>query len=171
MIDMFEAAGCMLRLIMWPTELLWNDITQVYDEFGQNVGASSTNKKKKKAGRKKTKNKDNILASLNNEPSSSLVSGSFYQIGMHFRCGDRYSYAKFKLHTDGYDRHACIEDADSSHPKTLYMRAGNPVDIGKCAKSSYKNYDRLLQKQQRKFKRMLSTSGVSTGNQLFYGCC
>ncbi len=36
-VDLFEVAGCMLRLALWPTEVLWQDIDKTYKEYGKQI--------------------------------------------------------------------------------------------------------------------------------------
>eukprot|EP01034_Spumella_vulgaris_P039292 gene39292-48544_t len=31
--DLFEVAGCMLRLAFWPTEYLWDEVNKIYQTF------------------------------------------------------------------------------------------------------------------------------------------
>eukprot|EP01041_Mallomonas_annulata_P005993 gene5993-12079_t len=35
--DLYEAAGCMLRLVLWPTEHLWNAVHKVLEQYSYNV--------------------------------------------------------------------------------------------------------------------------------------
>lgn len=57
--DLFEAAGCMLRLAMWPTERLWKALDK------------------------------SLRSQLLSRPSMATS----YQVGFHFRCGDK-SFSK-----------------------------------------------------------------------------
>jgi hypothetical protein len=237
--DLFEVAGCMLRLLMWPTERMWEEADKGYNillgelksSMLANVTAtspaslaakeqaasnnkeaveeedeqeeesedavedkdeeSSSKKKKKKnsSSKKKDKNKKQKKASKKKKDSKKKKSKStpnesvgedlspqrkltkreqklLQQIdiyasnttervpftlqeeapmlfGLHFRCGDRWSYLKFKLHTDGHDANACVVEAPDSiggdtglddGQKSQYHRAGNPASIGECAK-------------------------------------
>ena len=61
--DLYEVGGCLLRLAMWPTDLLFEQI----HELGRSVFK-------------------NILKDQNDVKSDHL--GLDYQIGVHFRCGD-----------------------------------------------------------------------------------
>lgn len=178
-VDFFEVAGCMLRLVMWPTEALWSDIHSLYHRF-ENPKAGKKKKRKGKETKSKNKTKKetmeegaSLIPFLNTVDSSLLKDEPFTQIGMHFRCGDRWSFAGFKLHTDGYDRYACILDDEnneekqqaitsqtskSKHEKSLYLVGGNPVSMGKCAAAVRTEYVMDHDKEQRKRKRKLLKS-------------
>jgi hypothetical protein len=89
-VDLFEAAGCMLRLTMWPTEQLWTDVHGIYREAeNPHESSSSSNNNSSSSSQPATTTTDDSSTLLRSEP--------FTQIGMHFRCGDRESYAGSKL--------------------------------------------------------------------------
>jgi hypothetical protein len=253
--DLFEAAGCMLRLAMWPTDRLWALVdeaaadllrdtvaslraqallTDNEDNNNDNSNDNSNEKKEtmvtankkmtrsskhsdtensKKRGKSKDKKKKNQKKKKTKKTTSSFVAdstdsvvdlngelqslslqqkqeekeekeqqqeqlqlqqllstststqwrwvetgtnwlaafanGSFTSLpqppllmGLHFRCGDRWSYSKYLLHTDGHSRFACVangpddigDTGDGEHQKSIYLRAGNPAGIGRCAK-------------------------------------
>lgn len=57
--NLFEAAGCLIRLALWPTENLWQEVDKFY--FNSQVAGGN---------------------------DSSSPSSPFVQIAAHFRCGD-----------------------------------------------------------------------------------
>lgn len=130
--NLLEAAGCMLRLTMWPRDALWDAVDDAYRQLTGDIQKP----KKKKAGKLLRKAK-------------ALVADSFttavpraYQIGCHFRCGDVHSYRHLTLGSDGYDRRTCVFEEGKDEQvvdweaigKSRYMNAGHPQSIGKCAK-------------------------------------
>jgi hypothetical protein len=70
--DLFEAAGCMLRLAMWPTERLWKALDKSLEP--QLRLQQQRNQASRGAG---------ALAGAGAGVTTS------YQIGFHFRCGDK----------------------------------------------------------------------------------
>jgi succinate dehydrogenase flavin-adding protein (antitoxin of CptAB toxin-antitoxin module) len=221
--DLFEVAGCITRLVMWPTDYLWNLIDEVYakhyrevleespediiklidkekhpenyEEDDETTGKVKKNGKNKKTKTKATKEEKKKLKKLlkKNEkklinyilldilkPNSSistkveetstssktsissddtsfsavipalpytLQSNPPFQIGLHIRCGDYWSYKNLKLNSDGYHRTGCIYDEedekkDEPEPYTVdptkakrsyYLNTGNPKILGQCA--------------------------------------
>ncbi|CAM6001888.1 unnamed protein product [Sphagnum balticum] len=97
--DLYEVAGCLLRLVLWPTEDLWLALDETVSEQSEfaaslrsldshftpdrvdgNNSATSTS----------TEHSADFQSNSNREdavPSSSSPY-SYYQIGYHFRCGD-----------------------------------------------------------------------------------
>ncbi len=218
--DLFEVAGCMMRLALWPTEALWDSVDKLYaqyehtlvpnqsaDESSLRIGtgadpsadsdssgsvdddnSSSGGKKKKKSKKskkkkskkskkskkRKTQEADEDTASDESDPTAavsnlstntsvSVLQHPVYQIGMHLRCGDKHSYFNLKLHTDGYDRFACIveqpniegKESSTAHEKSIYLNAGNPITIGQCGRAVYEEYVAAEAKAQRKRARLL----------------
>lgn len=64
-LDLFEVSGCMLRLVMWPTDLLWEFVDDVMNSYF-------------------TTTQDIRRQEISKTFPSRLLS-------MHFRCGDFYS--------------------------------------------------------------------------------
>jgi hypothetical protein len=62
--DLFEAAGCMLRLVMWPTEELWSAVDALYrnvaleESANADLTSNKKSKKSKKSNKKSKKNKN-----------------------------------------------------------------------------------------------------------------
>lgn len=101
--DLYEASGCMLRLVMWPTERLWKAL-------------------------------DKSLEST----FSRRTSPTSYQIGFHFRCGDR-SFDKGALQGEGPIKHnpECYYDPKIPWKGTNFLddqSLDSPVDHAVCGK-------------------------------------
>eukprot|EP01039_Chlorochromonas_danica_P000876 gene876-956_t len=149
--NLFEAAGCMLRLVLWPREKLWRSIDEAYATLSHGkmkAKMKKGDKKKKKSSHKAGLQDPVDLPSLKNSYEH-IVRSSFihhipavYQVGLHFRCGDIHSYRYGYLHTQGYDKKTCIFDVGKDESvmdfgsigKSHYMNAGHPYSIGQCAK-------------------------------------
>lgn len=98
--DLFEAAGCMLRLAMWPTEKLWETLDK--SVRSQLIAKNSTK--------------------------------TSFQIGIHFRCGDK-SFSKEAKTNKSYSPH-CVFETPSKWKGTNFMddkSLDSPIDHGKCA--------------------------------------
>lgn len=169
--DLFELAGCVYRLVMWPTERLWAKVDEVYEEMLQSVWTrqealqpslpvpdhtpditdTKKSKSKKKKGKKASKSKGKSVEQVSNtppplplvqrhvllQPSVTLSPSPIYQVGIHLRCGDMWSYRGLSLSTPQVDEHACIHDPnnDEEHEKSRYLVAGNPVGLGECVRT------------------------------------
>jgi hypothetical protein len=211
--DLFEVAGCITRLVMWPTDYLWNLIDEVYAKHyrevleespedilklidiekypekyeeeergkkkgkGKNKKSKSSKEDKKKLKKLVKKNEKKLINYISPDilkpnststkaeeqstesdvPSSlptivpalpyTLQSNPPFQIGLHIRCGDYWSYKNLKLNSDGYHRTGCIYDEedekkDEPEPYTVdptkakrsyYLNTGNPKVLGQCA--------------------------------------
>lgn len=238
--DLWEASGCILRLLLWPTEKLWAEVDQAYFElltesrdlfpqfYDLVVGGKSEEKKvktphrvkkkekkvevedeyefssfsqptkavykqeeeeevelprptkkkskkekKTKKNKKEKKNKSNKKNSkkskiskqpvdfhhrelrsqetdINVPTNFTLEPQALYQLGLHFRCGDIWSYRNLKLNSYGESSYGCTTDP-TTHPidnaesiiediksrpdqKSQYLRAGFPLAIGTCAR-------------------------------------
>jgi hypothetical protein len=178
--DYFEVAGCMLRLMMWPTNALWKEVDQAYEDLLLKTYQKEHNDAKNAGAKKKQNQKkveENQKQMLLPEPTTatmkkmypllSSIHGSTAEhlpftlnpnppllVGLHFRCGDRHSYAKFLLNTDGFDEDACVVDSpydigdtgDEPGQKSKYLRAGNPAGIGQCANFYLKYFNQNKKK-------------------------
>lgn len=167
--DLFEVAGCMLRLALWPTELLWQEVDKTYKEYGKQINidhlyatfvtgatqSSSNNKDPKRYLLGKSDevakyvgmlNQPNPLSSARNlnvdVTSNSLrdhdrkhhVDPIFYQVGLHFRCGDHNYVGR-----GGPDKEFCMYKPEKvSNPQ--YFQTGNPYGLAMCAKEALKNH-------------------------------
>lgn len=235
--DLWEASGCILRLLMWPTDRLWQEVDQAYfdlltesrdlfPQFHNNLADGKKEQKselksklkvikevveeaaedeyefstfhqsadnlskeaeedvpqqtRKKDKKKKSKNKNNNNKSKKNSKKNkktkkyddhhrelrsvdntvsvldtvqvpsylTLEANAYYQLGLHFRCGDIWSYRHLKLHSYGESTDGCTtSDIDMSRAediiedikknpdqKSQYLRAGFPLAIGTCAR-------------------------------------
>jgi hypothetical protein len=116
--DLMEAAGCMLRLAMWPTDLLWTMVDEVFESHKRDL---------KRRGL--VKHHDQALLWR-------------YLVSTHFRCGDL-GY----IHGESYDL-ACQHSYQYNvtmngttqlvynippHQESGYMGYATPIDIAQCA--------------------------------------
>lgn len=151
--DLFQLAGCLLRLALWPRDALWDAVDAAYREMTADLvhspprllsSSSSSSSSASTSRIKLTTPRRSLLL----KTATAMASTSFtrhvpraYQVGLHFRCGDYHSYRQLRLHTDGYDRHACVfdvvADADvvdfAARGKSRNLNAGHPYSIGTCA--------------------------------------
>lgn len=180
--DLFEVAGCLTRLVLWPTDELWRATDEIYNELDRSMSEGRSSKdsikkpkkkrSKKKSKRKSKKAKRRLMAvsdsdalyteadsSSNDETVITNANTSYFkhpvfQIGLQFRCGDRWSYTGYYnygfggkitdvVKNEGYSEHACVFDVDgenSPEEKSYYMNAGNPYGIGLCGKKLLDKY-------------------------------
>ena len=97
--DLFEVAGCMLRLAIWPTEKLWKSLDK------------------------------SVQSQL-----SSRSSKTFFQIGIHFRCGDS-SFSRVVKGGSNLNPE-CVFAATTKWNGTRFMddkSLDSPIDHGNCA--------------------------------------
>lgn len=74
-IDLFEVAGCMLRLVMWPTDLLWELVDEVIETHFNQV-------------------RHKLMSVQSRESHHHHHVNSHYPtqlMSLHFRCGDYFS--------------------------------------------------------------------------------
>ena len=109
--DLFEQAACLLRLVMWPTDLLWDNVREEI-------------------------RKEIIEAMNGGDPLPTVDDFTSFRIGAHFRCGD-YSYIKADSYTDACVHDV---DGSHPHDESPYMRFGTPWHIGRCANAVIQNY-------------------------------
>mmetsp|Transcript_20249 Transcript_20249/g.29029 ORF Transcript_20249/g.29029 Transcript_20249/m.29029 type:complete len:528 (+) Transcript_20249:2-1585(+) len=125
--DLYEAAGCMLRLALWPTDALWDEVDRLYQQFDESVRHPRHLQSPEPAGWQ-----------------SVHQAGAFFQVGLHFRCGDR----SFLLQ-GGYDA-ACVWD-EARRGDAAYMSNflfGSPVQIAQCANTVLRNHSLSLMAAQ-----------------------
>ena len=124
--NLYEVAGCMMRLAMWPTELLWQEVGKLLSVFEKQVTpeAAATVRRNRRA-----------LRTRRMDESAPARTPAVVQVGLHFRCGDK-SYIK----KGGYD-HMCVynEDDTEENKKGLFP-LGNPYSMGVCARRSLHSY-------------------------------
>jgi hypothetical protein len=116
--DLMEAAGCMLRLVMWPTDLLWRMVDEVFVSHKDDL---------KRKG---------IMTSHDHAVIWK------YLVSAHFRCGDRgYDHQNS---TNQYCQHSFQYNITVNgstklvynippHEESLYMKRGTPIDFARCA--------------------------------------
>lgn len=149
--DLYEAAGCMLRMAMWPTDLLWKEVDATYHRLLGNLSSSAPLRRRTRA--------------LDNTSSGAPL----YQIGMHFRCGDR-SY----LNGKGYEA-SCLRNsswaaldkaADILQGRyNLAMEEGTPYDLGACAAQVADNRTQVLFESHRLGTALIITLAASDNMQ------
>ena len=109
--NLFDIAGCFLRLVLWPTDKLWDRVDQIMEPiFSKYVNYSII---------KETSKTSNITLKKN-----------LFQIGIHFRCGDieyksPYSVGKSCIITNPNMRYSNISE---------FLVDGTPIDGGECGK-------------------------------------
>lgn len=204
--DLYEVGGCLLRLALWPTPYLWEQIDAKYAQWYSQLGYDSTKlqalvdellqlpteKKQPHTSTRTTPSstptnatdapkEDKDIESrrqlqkthptrqrrhlrtkehpqhprglkyafgggTNNKQHLEL----FYQIGMHFRCGDR-SYIQHNSYAS-----ECLTDSTGQYAgHNSYMQLGNPYEIGTCAAALYANHTLKLAQHH----RMILTPG------------
>jgi hypothetical protein len=161
-IDMFNVAGCLLRLAAWPTDYAFRKMAESLLPVlkGWNHLKQREKMPVGKAG--------NVLLDYHSEaikqdlysvvsrngqyrglqmPPSGLPHGSInidhddslpLTIGLHFRCGDQFLNANSSECETVIGRHYTKE--------TPHMGEGTPIEIGSCANSVAQTYNQLSQK-------------------------
>jgi hypothetical protein len=117
--DLMEAAGCMLRLAMWPTELFWSMVDEVFEWHKGDLKRRGLVKHHDQASRWR------------------------YLVSTHFRCGDL-GYKKGQSYElacqHSYQYNATINGTTQlvynippHQESTRYMGYGTPIEIAQCA--------------------------------------
>jgi len=124
--NLYEVAGCMMRLAMWPTELLWQEVGKLLSVFEKQVTPEAAASVRRNRRALRTRRMDERAPAR---------TPAVVQVGLHFRCGDK-SYIK----KGGYD-HMCVynEDDTEENKKGLFP-LGNPYSMGVCARRSLHSY-------------------------------
>jgi hypothetical protein len=194
--NLFEVGGCLLRLVMWPSTALWEKVDEAYERLTSNIKVGSngeyvsidnsissdsedniltsgttttTDKNRSKSIKKIYKQNTKILSSIQTKlitTNYTLLQPRYYQIGLHFRCGDIHSYKGLYLHSDEYDRKKCIynEETDSevldfeSIGKSRYLNAGNPYSIAMCSRYIQDYYKQYYKQMRLKYKNSNSNN-------------
>lgn len=154
--DLLEVAGCMLRLALWPTERLWEEVGKHLHDFESSMGivhndnAMQRRRRNRRAQMSNDKISTTSTVTNNNDHSNNDVTStttsttldeestsdiSIVQVGMHFRCGDN-SYIKH----GGYDHMCVYNPEDSVETNKNKFPLGNPYEIGVCAQRSLHSY-------------------------------
>ena len=132
--DLFEVAGCLLRLALWPTDLLWREVEAYYHRNYEryfpperhNVAHNSSARKGRdlRGGRlsffgKKTRKKSAESVQVN-PISARMTVIPQYQVGIHFRCGD------VSFENSGQEKVVCSCNNDTC------ADMGYPAQIASC---------------------------------------
>ena len=106
--DLFEVAGCMLRLAMWPTERLWRALDK------------------------------SLEPQLRHRERIGLSGSTSYQIGFHFRCGDNsFTQQKSRTSGSLTHNPECYYDPKVPWKGTNFMddkSMDSPVDAASCGR-------------------------------------
>lgn len=120
--NLYEVAGCMLRLALWPTEQLWQEVGKQLNAFEHTLAPAARRQRRRLRTRR-----------MDESPLVKLP--GVVQVGMHFRCGDK-SYIK----KGGFD-HMCVYDENASEEdKKALFPLGNPYSMGVCARRALHSY-------------------------------
>lgn len=123
-VDLFDVAGCILRLAMWPTDQLW---TATADMISQNKQFADS----ERAYQQRSPSSSSSSSSTSSSFSSQTVStASIKQIGYHFRCGDTSFNAK-----PDYINPECIYNESRSWKGTKFsddFSVESPLDLARC---------------------------------------
>jgi hypothetical protein len=164
--DLYEVAGCLLRLALWPTNQLWDEVGKQIREFegtlqASSVAAARRNRRQNRRRLSRTRRADMVPAGAAAAAASAIATDTqdvqqVVQVGMHFRCGDK-SYIK----RGGYD-HMCVYNADETEEtKKSMFPLGNPYDLGVCARRSLHTYLTGLMEGRSKAGMSMLTANVS----------
>lgn len=115
--NLYEVGGCMLRLALWPTDLLWKEVGKFYQSFFDQLPPLQVSAFMDRIRQQ---------SALGIDANSSSVA-DFFQVGLHFRCGDL-SYI-----LNGRNKDMCVFDPSTPHD-TDFMKTGNPHDIAMCGR-------------------------------------
>ncbi len=129
-LDLFEVAGCMMRLALWPTDTLWNEVDRAYDHLTAHLHLPLQHK-----------GSDQTAAGTGTVGVEPLA--PYYQVGMHFRCGDRTyiqsDYDKYCLYHPEYAGYS-EDELVAAGVFNVYSQRGNPYQLGTCAAKSTGNH-------------------------------
>jgi hypothetical protein len=114
--NLYEMSGCLLRLAMWPTEKMWDYVDKTMTDDANKI---------EKTKEKKRRIDITVSNDTGNKMSNTTVAHWDYQVGVHFRCGDR-SYVNGAA-ADVICRH----DELNVHPESDYMVYGTPLDVAR----------------------------------------
>ena len=102
--NLFDVAGCLLRLAMWPTDALWERVEEILNTLEIN--------------------------NIGNEEGNSTNNYAFQkQVGMHFRCGD-IEYSGKDVGANCIVPNST--DRLTSVLKNELLADGTPLDLGEC---------------------------------------
>jgi hypothetical protein len=133
--NLYEIAGCILRLAMSPSDVMISKLAGVVSTQFMGRRAQANKNSAIAAPTKGEVAAEDYLAKMERTAVVQLLDSTYqmggannmlpYMIGAHFRCGDKFM-------TGNSDQ--CWHDpAKNIADKSIYMKDGNPVEIGKCA--------------------------------------
>jgi hypothetical protein len=148
--NLYEVGGCLLRLAMWPTDLLFSKLAKVYSNDLQLVQTTIRRLQSSVGGAGTEVSSKPVLNEVNGINIHHLHTHRHHVftahqhhlpilIGMHFRCGD-WSYIKGRS-VDDTCKHDVTKNASDYKElgESDYMRFGTPADIGRCGKQIIAN--------------------------------
>ena len=132
--DLYEIAGCMLRLAMWPTEKLWQALDESLVAQFQEYTLKNVHNTISSSG-STTDTTTTDTTTTNNNILPIITTG---QVGIHFRCGD----SSFTTSTSGSPNPECYYDTTGKIPwkGTAFSddhSIDSPVDAANCAKQIF----------------------------------
>lgn len=150
-VNLYEIAGCLLRLVMWPTEQLWKAIDSIIQpSYGHIYTATAPD-----SGNIHDDDK-------NQQPVLST------QISLHFRCGDiSMSAHKNEANTQTIDSQ-CLFHNDREWKGTSFMddySLESPIDLSYCAR---KIINKIAKKDNdSSIFVYIASDNPSTANQMY----
>jgi hypothetical protein len=159
----FEVAGCMLRLVLWPTDTLWAEVDINFAMFAaahnldpllrsfhsDNSASPDNNNYNNNNSNDVGGNQQQVVNNDNDKERSSghhqhqqqhdqQQQRPFFQLGMHFRCGDR-----------SYIQHGGDSECVFRAGNEAAFPTGNAVGLGLCGKEVIRNQTEWLMQQHR----------------------
>lgn len=129
--DFYEVAGCLLRLVMWPTEKMWSHMHDLFERELKPI---------LKASLRHTRYLQNDSSQIATAESIVEKRESFYMIAAHFRCGDHsYNVGSEAINSCRYN-----SSSADLFSRSMYMRSGNPVQVAECVNQVVANYSASL---------------------------
>jgi len=131
--DLFEVAGCLLRLVMWPTDKMWSHMHDMYEHDLKPI---------LKASLEHTRYLQSITPTSTTATATANVVDknenreNFYMIAAHFRCGDHsYNVGSEAINSCRYN-----SSLASLYDRSMYMRSGNPIQVAECVNDVVRNH-------------------------------
>ncbi len=130
--DLYEIAGCLLRLAIHPTELMWKSLKKLVKESNvRNVNLDIVNdhdQHRRTAG----VSKKDINTKVENKPDEELSKNEQLLIGIHFRCGD----SSFHINDNTPPNPQCVYISNTTWKGTSFrddLSLDSPLDLAVCA--------------------------------------
>jgi hypothetical protein len=131
--NLYEVAGCLLRLVLHPTNELWLAFEHLSATARLHEVVSGTANHVNDSGQKLT----NI--EISNKPNKTFHS---LQVGVHFRCGDLTGFDHIEE-----SKKKCIASPNGTYNHLAFMddfSPDSPLDIAKCASRIMGNREATL---------------------------